>query len=90
MFGRGASSIHFKFQNAREYSTITFDGPYIALSELKKEIFASQGFTAPDADLRVTNANTKEGTHKEDKEGGVTGYLMNIIVVVVLDIAVFA
>ena len=57
----GRSSVHFKFQNAKEYSTITFDGAYISVHELKREIFASQGITTPDCDLRVTNAQTKEG-----------------------------
>ena len=59
--GRGAASVHFKFNNTPDYSTITFDGTYISLSELKRQIFSSLGDTSPDCDLRVTNAQTNEG-----------------------------
>lgn len=59
--GRGAASVHFKFNNTPDYSTITFDGTYISLSELKRQIFSSLGDTNPDCDLRVTNAQTNEG-----------------------------
>lgn len=59
--GRGADSVHFKFNNTPDYSTITFNGTYISLSELKRQIFSSLGDTNPDCDLRVTNAQTNEG-----------------------------
>ena len=59
--GRGTSSVHYKFTNAPDYSTITFDDHYISLSELKRRIFANLGTSTPDCDLRVTNAQTQEG-----------------------------
>lgn len=63
MFGRGASSIHFKFINspAQTYETLTFDGPYISLGQLKTMIFERLGTANPDCDLRISDAQSKKG-----------------------------
>eukprot|EP00047_Mylnosiga_fluctuans_P011746 m.22648 g.22648 ORF g.22648 m.22648 type:complete len:638 (-) comp3783_c0_seq1:227-2140(-) len=62
MAGRGASSVHYKFMNSpgQSYETITFDGPYISLGQLKGMIFTRLGTSTPDCDLRVIDAQTKK------------------------------
>ena len=56
-------SIHYKFKSAIAYDTITFDGPYISVTELKKNIFEQKKLgKATDFDLQITNAQTGEGT----------------------------
>jgi hypothetical protein len=63
MSGRGSSSVYFRFKNEVNPSTISFDGPYISLNELKREIFAQKGSSATDTDLKITNAQTNEGDY---------------------------
>jgi len=54
-------SVHYKFKSAKEYSTITFDTPFISLADLKQRIIHQQKLgRGPDFDLEVVNAQTKE------------------------------
>jgi E3 ubiquitin-protein ligase RBBP6 len=59
------SVIHYKFKNAaKKWDTITFDGPVIAVSELKKIITTTKKLgKSDDFDLLITNAQTGEGWH---------------------------
>jgi len=54
-------SIHYKFKSAKDFSTITFDTPFVSLGELKQRIIQQQKLgRGPDFDLEVVNAQTKE------------------------------
>jgi E3 ubiquitin-protein ligase RBBP6 len=55
------SSVHFQFKSAKEFSTVSFEGSYISLSELKKAIIAQKKLAKADFDLQITNAQTGEG-----------------------------
>lgn len=55
------STVHYKFKNARGYSTITFDGPFITLAQLKKEIYRNTQSKSSEVELKITNAQTGEG-----------------------------
>lgn len=54
-------SVHYKFKAALDFSTVTFDGIHISVSELKKSIIDQKrlGKNA-DFDLQIINAQTKE------------------------------
>ena len=55
-------SLHYKFKSSTDYRTITFDGPSIALSDLREMIMAQNSLAkSPDDTLEITNAQTKEG-----------------------------
>jgi hypothetical protein len=57
-------AVHYRFKSARtdEYSAITFDGPFIALRELKSRIIETHKLgNSDDFDLHVVNAQTEEG-----------------------------
>lgn len=56
------SCVHYKFYSKLDYNTVTFDGLYITLSELKKQIMGRERLKATDCDLQITNAQTQEGT----------------------------
>jgi E3 ubiquitin-protein ligase RBBP6 len=54
-------SIHYKFRSAREYDTITVDGGFISLFDLKKAIIEAKKLgKSMDLDLEVVNAQTNE------------------------------
>ncbi|XP_062243357.1 E3 ubiquitin-protein ligase RBBP6-like [Platichthys flesus] len=52
--------VDYRFFARPEYSTVTFDGLYITLSELKKQIMGRESLEATDWDLQITNAQTCE------------------------------
>ena len=56
-------AVHFKFKSFRDYDTISFDGSFIAVGELKRSIIAKKKLgKSNDFDLIITNAQTNEGT----------------------------
>jgi hypothetical protein len=58
-----ASVIHFKFKNDKDFQTVTFDGLFIALPELKRQICQQKyGKAGTLEDLSISNAQTNEGT----------------------------
>lgn len=60
------SCVHYKFSSKLDYNTVTFDGLYITLSELKKQIMGRERLKATDCDLQITNAQTQEGMSSAD------------------------
>jgi hypothetical protein len=54
-------SVHYKFKSAKDYDTVTFDGAFISVAELKREIIAQKKLTANGNDLLLENAQTTEG-----------------------------
>lgn len=50
---------YFKFKSALEYDSVTFDGVFISVAELKRSIREKKGLT--DGDLLLINAHTNEG-----------------------------
>lgn len=57
------SCVHYKFKNSLDYETLTFDGLYISVEELKRSIYEKKRIgKSTDCDLMITNAQTKEGT----------------------------
>lgn len=55
-------SVHYKFNAALDFSTVTFDGIHISVSDLKKEIVEQKRLgKSADFDLQIQNAQTKEG-----------------------------
>lgn len=58
------STVHYKFKNARGYSTITFDGPFITLAQLKKEIYRDTQSKSSEVELKISNAQTGEGKQR--------------------------
>ena len=55
------SAIHFKFSSSNQYQTITFDGMYMSLFELKKAIMEKLKLKSTEAGLNLTNAQTLKG-----------------------------
>ncbi|XP_049653234.1 E3 ubiquitin-protein ligase RBBP6-like [Accipiter gentilis] len=54
------SCVHYKFFSKLNYDTVTFDGLYISLRDLKLQIMVREKLTAASCDLLITNAQTKE------------------------------
>uniref|UniRef100_A0A663F2J4 E3 ubiquitin-protein ligase RBBP6-like n=1 Tax=Aquila chrysaetos chrysaetos TaxID=223781 RepID=A0A663F2J4_AQUCH len=54
------SRVHYKFFSKLNYDTVTFDGLYISLHDLKLQIMGHEKLTAASCDLQITNAQTKE------------------------------
>eukprot|EP01134_Creolimax_fragrantissima_P008348 CFRG8348T1 len=53
------SSVHYKFQSTKTYSTVTFDGMAISLKDLKLQISEAKRFgKVTDMDLKIINAQT--------------------------------
>lgn len=75
------SSIHYKFRNSKDYATITFDGAYISLGELKKEICKREYGKVTDIDLKVVHAQTNEGKNQNCLFffGFFTSYMMGFV-----------
>lgn len=54
--------VHYKFRNAKEYDTVTFDALQITLADLKKAIMNQKKMgKSTESTLVVTNAQTNEG-----------------------------
>lgn len=55
-------SVHYKFKSGKEFNTITFDGTFIPLSELKQQIITQKKLgKSTDFDLEITNASSEQG-----------------------------
>ncbi|XP_044539724.1 E3 ubiquitin-protein ligase RBBP6-like [Gracilinanus agilis] len=54
------SCVHYKFFSKLNYDTVTFDGLYISLCDLKKQIMGREKLRASSCDLQISNAETKE------------------------------
>jgi E3 ubiquitin-protein ligase RBBP6 len=55
-------AVHFKFKSFKDYDTISFDGSFISVGELKRSIIAKKKLgKSNDFDLIITNAQTNEG-----------------------------
>ncbi|KAL5018494.1 hypothetical protein ScPMuIL_004216 [Solemya velum] len=53
------SCIFYKFKNNRDYDSLTFDGLYISLLDLKKMIMQVKKLKPTEVDLQIENAQTK-------------------------------
>ncbi|KAK1564314.1 hypothetical protein Q3G72_000461 [Acer saccharum] len=54
-------AVYYKFKSARDYDSISMDGPFISVGTLKEKIFESKHLgRGTDFDLLVTNAQTNE------------------------------
>ena len=60
-------TVHYKFASSRDYATVTFDGGFITVADLKLAISAQKKLGlatldgSGDMDLLITNATTGEG-----------------------------
>uniref|UniRef100_A0A6N2KDR3 DWNN domain-containing protein n=2 Tax=Salix TaxID=40685 RepID=A0A6N2KDR3_SALVM len=55
-------AVYYKFKSARDYDSISMDGPFISVGTLKEKVFESKHLgRGTDFDLVVTNAQTNEG-----------------------------
>jgi hypothetical protein len=60
-------AVHYKFLSSRDYATVTFDGGFITVADLKLAISAQKKLGlatldgSGDMDLLITNATTGEG-----------------------------
>ncbi|KAL9405922.1 hypothetical protein Peur_002894 [Populus x canadensis] len=54
-------AVYYKFKSARDYDSISMDGPFISVGTLKEKVFESKHLgRGTDFDLVVTNAQTNE------------------------------
>ncbi|KAL5077772.1 hypothetical protein RYX36_016756 [Vicia faba] len=54
-------AVYYKFKSAKDYDSISMDGPFISVGTLKQNIFVSKHLgRGTDFDLLVTNAQTNE------------------------------
>ncbi|CAI0413188.1 unnamed protein product [Linum tenue] len=54
-------AVYYKFKSAKDYDSISMDGPFISVGTLKEKIFESKHLgRGTDFDLVVTNAQTNE------------------------------
>lgn len=57
-----SSSVHFRFKSAREFETLSFEGDFLKVADLKvaiverKKLNFGEGF-----DLEISDASTKDG-----------------------------
>ena len=55
-------AVYYKFKSAKDYDSISIDGHFISVANLKERIFESKHLgRGTDFDLVVTNAQTNEG-----------------------------
>mmetsp|Transcript_35793 Transcript_35793/g.113091 ORF Transcript_35793/g.113091 Transcript_35793/m.113091 type:complete len:101 (-) Transcript_35793:1011-1313(-) len=60
-----SGSVHFKFKSALNYDTVSFDGVFISVSELKKSIADKKHLPkGSEAELVVCDAQTNEGARR--------------------------
>ncbi|XP_070838083.1 E3 ubiquitin-protein ligase RBBP6-like [Chaetodon trifascialis] len=52
--------VHYKFSSKLSYDTVVFDGPYITLRDLKRQIMGREKLRSGDCDLQIINAQTQE------------------------------
>ncbi|KAM6071146.1 E3 ubiquitin-protein ligase RBBP6-like [Chlamydotis macqueenii] len=60
------SCLHYKFSSSLKYHTLIFNGLHISLRNLKRQIMAREKLKAPNSDLQITNAQTKEEYTDDD------------------------
>ncbi|XP_029914386.1 E3 ubiquitin-protein ligase RBBP6-like isoform X2 [Myripristis murdjan] len=58
--------VHYKFSSKLKSDTVVFDGLYITLKELKRQIMGREKLRAGDCDLQITNSQTKEEYTDDD------------------------
>lgn len=55
-------AIYYKFKSARDYDTISMDGPFISVGFLKEKIYETKHLgSGKDLDIVISNAQTNEG-----------------------------
>uniref|UniRef100_A0A5F8GUR5 DWNN domain-containing protein n=1 Tax=Monodelphis domestica TaxID=13616 RepID=A0A5F8GUR5_MONDO len=54
------SGVHYKFSSQLNYGTVIFEGPHISVCDLKKQIMKKEKLKAPNCELHISNADTKE------------------------------
>ncbi|XP_056677006.1 E3 ubiquitin-protein ligase RBBP6-like [Monodelphis domestica] len=54
------SCVHYKFSSQLNYGTVIFEGPHISVCDLKKQIMKKEKLKAPNCELHISNADTKE------------------------------
>jgi DWNN domain len=63
------SVIRYRFKSAKDFDTLTFDGPSLHVWEVKDEIIVAKKLQKSlDFDLVLTNAQTNEGTDSIRKD----------------------
>ena len=56
-----ASTVHYKFKSQKDYDSIEFDGMFISVGDLKRQIVDKRGLGRDQAmELQLTNAQTNE------------------------------
>lgn len=66
-----ASRVQFKFKSATTSETVLFDGTYISVGDLKREIVEKKGLSKDHAaELLLSEAQTGRGTHTRASAGG--------------------
>lgn len=57
-----ASLVHYKFKSQKDFDTVTFDGMFISVGDLKRQIVDKKGLARDQAcELLLTNAQSNEG-----------------------------
>ena len=57
-----ASLVHYKFKSQKDFDTVTFDGMFISVGDLKRQIVDKKGLGRDQAcELLLTNAQSNEG-----------------------------
>lgn len=55
-------AIYYKFKSARDYDTISMDGPFITVGLLKEKIYETKHLgSGKDLDIVISNAQTNQG-----------------------------
>ena len=69
-----ASIVHYKFKSQKDFDTITFDGMFISVGDLKRQIVDKKGLARDQAcELLLTNAQSNEGECAGNDERVVLG-----------------
>ena len=56
-----ASTVHYKFKSQKDYDSIEFDGMFISVGDLKRQITDKRGLGRDQAmELQLTNAQTND------------------------------
>jgi E3 ubiquitin-protein ligase RBBP6 len=61
------SLVHYKFKSQKDFDSLTFDGMFISVGELKRQIVEKKGLARDQAcELLLTNAQSNEGAPTHD------------------------
>ena len=55
------SLVHYKFKSSKDYQHVTFDGLYISVGDLKKEIINQKHLRLGEFELEIANAQNGQG-----------------------------